>query len=77
MCQKQYSQEVDIKEKIVYLLGNKVNDIENRVIKKEELSLANYLGIKYFETSTISGNNINNVFKRLILDLINKNKIFE
>lgn len=72
---KQYSQIVNIKEKILYLIGNKVDDVKNRVIKKEDaLDLANELKVKYFETSAISGENINNVFKRLFLDLYNKNK---
>ena len=72
---KQYSQIVDINEKIVYLIGNKVDDVKNRVIKrKDALNLANELKVRYFETSAISGKNINDVFKRLFLDLLNKNK---
>lgn len=72
---KQYSQIVNINEKILYLIGNKVDDVKNRVIKKKDaLDLANELKVKYFETSAISGENINNVFKRLFLDLYNKNK---
>ena len=74
-CYKQYSQIINIKEKIVYLIGNKVDDVKNRVIKKKDaLDLANELKVKYFETSAISGENINNVFKRLFLDLYNKNR---
>ena len=74
-CYKQYSQIVNIKEKILYLIGNKVDDIKNRAIKKKDaLDLANKLNVKYFETSAISGENINNVFKRLFLDLYNKNR---
>lgn len=74
-CYKQYSQIVNINEKILYLIGNKVDDVKNRVIKKKDaLDLANELKVKYFETSAISGENINNVFKRLFLDLYNKNK---
>ena len=72
---KQYSQVVNINEKIVFLIGNKVDDVKKRVIKKEDaLNLAKELNVKYFETSAITGENINNVFKRLFLELYNKNR---
>ena len=71
----QYCQVVNIKEKVVYLIGNKVDDKKNRVIDKEvALDFANKLNAKYFETSAISGENINFTFKRFFLDLLLKNK---
>ena len=71
----QYCQVVNIKEKVVYLIGNKVDDKKNRVIDKEvALDFANKLNAKYFETSAISGENINSTFKRFFLDLLLKNK---
>jgi GTPase SAR1 family protein len=71
----QYCQVVNINEKVVYLIGNKVDDKKNRVIDKEvALDFANKLNAKYFETSAISGENINSTFKRFFLDLLLKNK---
>ena len=61
----------DIKNKIIYLIGNKSDDIENRKIKNEEgINLANDLSLEYFETSAINGNNINKIFLKICLSLM-------
>ena len=70
---KQFSQSNDEKDKIIYLIGNKLDDVEHRVIKsKDALSLANELNIKYFETSAVTGEGINNIFSLLCYDLMDK-----
>ena len=57
---------------IVYLVGNKLDDIENRVISFEEAkNFADKNNLKYFETSAIKGHGINKVFSNLIKDLLN------
>ena len=70
---KQYLQFNDEKEKIIYLIGNKLDDVEHRAIKsKDALSLANELNLKYFETSAVTGEGINNIFSLLCYDLMDK-----
>ena len=69
----QFSQFNDEKEKIIYLIGNKLDDVEHRVIKKDNaINLAKELNLKYFETSAITGENINQIFFKMCLDLMNK-----
>ena len=69
----QFSQFNDEKDKIIYLIGNKLDDVEHRVIKsKDALSFANELNIKYFETSAVTGEGINNIFSLLCYDLMDK-----
>ena len=70
---RQYSQISDINEKTIYLIGNKVDDVENRVIKYEDaLDLAEELKVKYFETSAMTGANINKIFVKLCTTLMEK-----
>ena len=64
----------------IYLLGNKIDDLQNRVVSKEDAEeLAKSLGIKYFEISCKINMNITEVMSRLILecymDLNNVNNI--
>ena len=67
----QFTQINNEKETLIYLVGNKVDDLENRVIKKEDaINLAKSLSLKYFETSAITGENINRLFSKLCLDLM-------
>ena len=69
----QFSQFNNEKETIIYLIGNKLDDVEHRVIKKEDaINLAKELNLKYFETSAITGENINQIFSKMCLDLMNK-----
>ena len=70
---RQFTQMNDVKDKTIYLLGNKVDDIEHRVIKKEDaLKLAKELSLVYFETSAITGKNIYKIFSKLCQELIKK-----
>ena len=58
-------------KKIIYLIGNKSDDIENRIInRKDAKDFAEKHNLKYFETSAKTGRNIQAVFKSLILDLM-------
>ena len=69
----QFTQINNEKEKIIYLIGNKVDDVEHRIIKREDaINLAKELSLKYFETSAITGENIDKIFSQLCLELIAK-----
>ena len=62
----------DMNEKAIIIVGNK-NDIDKREISYEEASkFAELNNFKYFETSAINGNNIQNVFNVLYNDTYNK-----
>jgi len=70
---KQYSQLSDTNDKVMYLIGNKLDDVENRAIKYEDaLKLAKDLKMKYFETSAMTGKNINTIFFKLCINLMEK-----
>lgn len=70
---KQYSQLSDTNDKVMYLIGNKLDDVENRAIKYEDaLKLAKDLKMKYFETSAMTGKNINTIFFKLCISLMEK-----
>ena len=79
----QFYQFNTVENSVIYLLGNKVDDVENRIIKyKDAKAFANQNKLKYYETSAKTGKNINKVFFDLIFDLlkifpnkIEKNKI--
>ena len=69
----QFSQFNKVDNAIIYLLGNKVDDEENRIIKyKDAKRFANENDLKYYETSARTGKNINKVFFDLIYDLLKK-----
>ena len=56
---------------IIYLLGNKVDDEKNRIIKyRDAKKFAEEYNIKYYETSAKTGKNINKVFFDLTIDLL-------
>ena len=57
--------------KIIYLIGNKCDDIENRIIKLQYAKqFAQNNKLTYFETSAKSGRNIQKVFESLTLKLM-------
>ena len=60
-----------IKKPIIYVVGNKVDDEENRKASKNEImGYINEYSFYYFETSAYTGHNINEVFENIILDLL-------
>ncbi len=57
----------------VILAGNKIDLKEKRQISPEEAAeMAKELGIPYFETSALTGENVNEIFKKLVIDIRNK-----
>lgn len=67
----QFNQFNQQEKRVIYLIGNKVDDVENRIVKeKDALQFAKSHEIKYFETSAKTGKNIFKVFKNIIIDLI-------
>ncbi len=67
----QFYQFNTIDKRIIYLLGNKVDDEKNRIIKyKDAKKFANENNLKYYETSAKTGKNINKVFFDLVIDLL-------
>ena len=58
-------------KKIIFLIGNKCDDEENRIINlKDAKKFAEKYGLKYFETSAKTGKNIKKVFESLTLKLM-------
>ena len=65
-------EEIDLKEKVVILVGNKI-DTNKRAIKKEEIEeFAKKMGIKYRETSAKTGEGIDKVFLEMYNDIYEK-----
>jgi Ras-related protein Rab-18 len=58
-------------KKIIFLIGNKSDDTENRIIKLEDAKqFAKDNKLTYFETSAKTGRNIKKVFENLTLKLM-------
>ena len=67
----QYNQINEENYKIVFLVGNKIDDVEKRFIYREDgLNFAKELSLIYFETSAITGENLYNIFSKLCLLLM-------
>jgi GTPase SAR1 family protein len=59
--------------KLVYLIGNKVDDIEKRIIREDDIkSFSQKVSLKYFLSSALTGENINEIFRELCLDLMQR-----
>ena len=58
-------------KKIIFLIGNKCDDTENRIIKLEDaMQFAKDNKLTYFETSAKTGKNIQKVFENLTLNIM-------
>ena len=69
---------VNIEEKVLYLIGNKIDMKEERIVSSEEASnLAKMYNIQYFETSAKTGVNIKETFHKIYEDIYNLNKKLE
>jgi GTPase SAR1 family protein len=67
----QFRQFNTIKKSVIYLIGNKVDDEEHRIIRyKDAKKFANENSLKYYETSAKTGKNINKVFFDLVFELL-------
>ena len=67
----QFRQFNTIDKSVIYLIGNKVDDEENRIIRyKDAKKFAIEQGLKYYETSAKTGKNINKVFFDLVIELL-------
>ena len=63
------SDEVNLEEKVIFLVGNKI-DVEKREVSNEEgINFAKEKNIKYFETSAKTGFGIKETFKQLYQDI--------
>ena len=60
---------VDIREKAVILVGNKIDKPEREVSNEEALSFAKRKKLKYYETSAKTGFNIKEVFNEIYKDI--------
>ena len=66
----QIKAEVDEKVTII-LVGNKIDDEENREVTKEEgEEIAKNFGLDFFECSAKTGENINSTFNELVLKMV-------
>ena len=69
---------VNIREKVLYLIGNKIDMEKEREVTYEEASnLAKMYNIQYFETSAKTGLKIKETFHKLYEDIYNLNKKLE
>ena len=73
------SENADIKEKVLILVGNKIDIKQREITEDEAREYAESMKMKYFETSAKENKGINEVFDEIFNDIyeLNKNKINE
>ena len=73
---KTIEERTNIYEKVVYLIGNKIDlDGEKREISNEEaVKFSKLHNMKYYETSAKTGYNIKEAFQKIYIDIYNLNK---
>ena len=72
---KMYSKAFENAEKncLKYVIGNKIDLNDKRVIKTEEAKeIVEKLGLQYREVSALSGDNVNDVFNEALDEFIKK-----
>lgn len=68
-----FLKENKMEKHIIYAVGNKVDNKENRKVFKDEImKFINRYSLNYFETSAYTGENINEVFE----NILNLSKIY-
>ena len=65
---------VNLKEKVLILVGNKCDKEKREVSKEDGIEYAKSFNIKYFETSAKTGDGINEVFLQIYQDLYELNE---
>ena len=73
---KSIEDNVNIKEKSLILVGNKI-DMIRQITEAEGKNFAREYNLKYFETSAKTGIGINECFNEIYKDIYEKNKILE
>ena len=66
---------VNLKSKVVFIVGNKIDSKERQITKEEAEDFAAQKKMKYFETSAKTGAGIKEVFLEIYNDIYNLNKI--
>ena len=74
---EQITSNISQDELSLVLLGNK-SDIEERIISKERgQEMAEYLKVKYYETSALNGTGIDEAFEGLTKEIMKKKKVVD
>ena len=66
---------VNLKSKVVFIVGNKIDSKERQITKEEAEDFAVQKKLKYFETSAKTGAGIKKAFIEIYNDIYNLNKI--
>ena len=68
---EQFNQFNQLKNKVIYLIGNKCDDEDNRIIDLDDAKyFAKEYKLKYYETSAKTGKNIKKLFEDLTIELM-------
>ena len=71
-----YDLKQNCNKKIIYLVGNKLDLINNReIIENEARDLGTKYNAKYLEVSAKNGLNIDNLFEYILQDIIQRDKV--
>jgi len=68
---------VDRNEKVLILVGNKIDINQREVTNEEGMNFANERNMKYFETSAKTGFGIDEAFNQIFRDIYEFNKKIE
>ena len=66
---------INLEEKVFYLIGNKIDEEEREVTKEEAEEFARKNNFKYFETSALTKEGVNEAFEEMFNDVYLKSKM--